>query len=245
MFAEPFALVWRSLVVYETTKHWRWKEGIINHFKLAVANTKGKRALAIIERAARVRIARRQTSRTAPADRYRMGGTSRTAPADRYRMGGMPEQGRPGPPQQQFMMQPQQQQMNGMGMGGGMASSVMPLDGGVAKPDEPIVKMGEPPPSPPPSTPMPSPTRSRTRSTGTGRPANARSRRAHWWKVARSRARAACSKPLDVISRWASENLDFFSLCVMPVLYVFTLTWSFERAFKGASLADLLSQLSK
>ena len=63
------ALVWRSLVVYETTKHWKWKEGIINHFKLAVANTKGKRALAIIERAARVRIARRQTSRTAPADR--------------------------------------------------------------------------------------------------------------------------------------------------------------------------------
>lgn len=31
----------------------------------------------------------------------------------------------------------------------------------------------------------------------------------------------------------------------MPVLYVFTLTWSFERAFKGASLADLLSQLSQ
>ena len=31
----------------------------------------------------------------------------------------------------------------------------------------------------------------------------------------------------------------------MPVLYVFTLTWSFERAFKGASLADLLCQLSK
>ena len=233
--------MWRSLVVYETTKHWKWKEGIINHFKLAVANTKGKRALAIIERAARVRIARRQTSRTAPADRYRMGGTSRTAPADRYRMGGMPEQGRPGPPQQQFMMQPQQQQMNGMGMGGGMASSVMPLDGGVAKPDEPIVKMGEPPPSPPPSPP----TSYLTRSPGTGRQANARSRRAHWWKVARSRARAACSKPLDVISRWASENLDFFSLCVMPVLYVFTLTWSFERAFKGASLADLLSQLSK
>ena len=188
--------MWRSLVVYETTKHWRWKEGIINHFKLAVANTKGKRALAIIERAARVRIARRQTSRTAPA-------------------------------------------------AGRSSGSVMPLDGGVAKPDEPIVKMGEPPPSPPPSPPMPSPTRSRTRSPGTGRPANARSRRAHWWKVARSRARAACSKPLDVISRWASENLDFFSLCVMPVLYVFTLTWSFERAFKGASLADLLSQLSK
>ena len=186
------ALVWRSLVVYETTKHWRWKEGIINHFKLAVANTKGKRALAIIERAARVRIARRQTSRTAPADRR-------------------------------------------------SSSSVMPLDGGVAKPDEPTVKMGEPPPSPPPSPP----TSYLTRSPGTGRQANARSRRAHWWKVARSRARAACSKPLDVISRWASENLDFFSLCVMPVLYVFTLTWSFERAFKGASLADLLSQLSK
>jgi len=186
------ALVWRSLVVYETTKHWRWKEGIINHFKLAVANTKGKRALAIIERAARVRIARRQTSRTAPADRR-------------------------------------------------SSSSVMPLDGGVAKPDEPTVKMGEPPPSPPPSPPTPSP----TRSPGTGRQANARSRRAHWWKVARSRARSACSKPLDVISRWASENLDFFSLCVMPVLYVFTLTWSFERAFKDASLADLLSQLSK
>ena len=182
------ALVWRSLVVYETTKHWRWKEGIINHFKLAVANTKGKRALAIIERAARVRIARRQTSRTAPADRR-------------------------------------------------SSSSVMPLDGGVAKPDEPVVKMGEPPPSPPTSY--------LTRSPGTGRQANARSRRAHWWKVARSRARSACSKPLDVISRWASENLDFFSLCVMPVLYVFTLTWSFERAFKGASLADLLSQLSK
>ena len=186
------ALVWRSLVVYETTKHWKWKEGIINHFKLAVANTKGKRALAIIERAARVRIARRQTSRTAPADRR-------------------------------------------------SSSSVMPLDGGVAKPDEPVVKMGEPPPSPPPSPP----TSYLTRSPGTGRQANARSRRAHWWKVARSRARSACSKPLDVISRWASENLDFFSLCVMPVLYVFTLTWSFERAFKGASLADLLSQLSK
>ena len=186
------ALVWRSLVVYETTKHWKWKEGIINHFKLAVANTKGKRALAIIERAARVRIARRQTSRTAPADRR-------------------------------------------------SSSSVMPLDGGVAKPDEPTVKMGEPPPSPPPSPP----TSYLTRSPGTGRQANARSRRAHWWKVARSRARSACSKPLDVISRWASENLDFFSLCVMPVLYVFTLTWSFERAFKGASLADLLSQLSK
>ena len=186
------ALVWRSLVVYETTKHWKWKEGIINHFKLAVANTKGKRALAIIERAARVRIARRQTGRTAPAARR-------------------------------------------------SSSSVMPLDGGVAKPDEPTVKMGEPPPSPPPSPP----TSYLTRSPGTGRQANARSRRAHWWKVARSRARSACTKPLDVISRWASENFDFFSLCVMPVLYVFTLTWSFERAFKGASLADLLSQLSK
>ena len=186
------ALVWRSLVVYETTKHWKWKEGIINHFKLAVANTKGKRALAIIERAARVRIARRQTGRTAPTARR-------------------------------------------------SSSSVMPLDGGVAKPDEPTVKMGEPPPSPPPSPP----TSYLTRSPGTGRQANARSRRAHWWKVARSRARSACSKPLDLISRWASENLDFFSLCVMPVLYVFTLTWSFERAFKGASLADLLSQLSK
>lgn len=181
------ALVWRSLVVYETTKHWQWKEGIINHFKLAVANTKGKRALAIIERAARVRIARRQTSRKAPAAYL-------------------------------------------------SSSSVMPIDGGVAKPDEPIVK-----------APPPSPTRSRTRSPGTGRQANARSWRAQhpWWKVARSRARSACSKPLDVISRWASQNLDFFSLLAMPVLYVFTLTWSFERAFKGASLADLLSQLSQ
>ena len=120
----------------------------------------------------------------------------------------------------------------------------MPLDGGVAKPDEPVVKMGEPPPSPPPSPPTPSQTRSQTRSPGTGRQANARSHAHTWLKVARSRARSACSK-LDVISRWASENLDFFSLCVMPVLYVFTLTWSFERAFKGASLADLLSQLSK
>ena len=96
-----------------------------------------------------------------------------------------------------------------------------------------MVKLVEPPPSPPPSPP---------RSLPSGKQTKARSRRARpWWSVARSCVRSACDKPLDIISRWASQNLDYVSLCVMPVLYAFTLMWSFESAFGGASLADLLS----
>ena len=161
-----------NLVVYETNKRWNWKEAIISNFKRATSDSKGKRALAIIENAARVRTARRNRARTAPAV--------------------------------------------------ASATKVVPIN----QADD--TTWTEPPPSPPPSPP--------SEKGGKGR------RRPHSrWRVASMRLRAASDKPLDRISRWASQNLDSVSLIAMPVLYAFTVAWSFGRAFDGGRLADILS----
>ena len=279
-----------NLVVYETNKRWNRKEAIIANFKRATADSKGKRALSVIEHAAKVRIAKRATR---PAARNKVV----PAPA----VGALADEesvwASPAPPEASKKAHPP-------------PADGAPLQGATQQaPTEstPVVAAfaPSPVPSPPPSPPM-LPCRGR----GTRRGAAAakpRRRAAHSWRrVVTMRLRAVCDRPLDAASRWASQQLDGVSLVLMPCLYAqrdtlfpatltrtiaeplshlrspslpvpplsrspslpklfpllahlflpvvrrftlphpsrryaVTLMWSFERAFDGFRLADLLS----